>query len=256
MAQDDRQVVAITGGAGGIGLAIALRLAKAGMRLAVSDIDDDAMRALANEFPDAICAHADVSDDAEVAAFFSRIADEAGRLDVLVANAGIAGPTGRVDEISPADFRRCLDIGLGGQFACAHHAAPMLRAQRGGSIICISSVAGKYGYAYRTPYAAAKHGVIGLAQSLAKELGPDNIRVNAILPGIVEGPRMDGVIADRARAEGVSEAAMRTQYLAKVSMRRMVTAQDVAETVAFLVSPAGANVSGQSIAVDANVETL
>ena len=111
-----------------------------------------------------------------------------GGLDALINNAGIAGPTGGVEEIDPADWRRCIDIGLTGQFLCARRAVPMLKAAGGGSIVNMSSAAGRYGYAFRTPYSAAKFGVIGFTQSLAKELGPANIRVNAILPGIVEGP--------------------------------------------------------------------
>src|SRR5690606_4649552 len=133
---------------------------------------------------------------------------------------------------------------------------PAIRQAGGGSIINISSVAGRFGYAFRSPYSAAKFGVIGLTETLAKELGPDNIRVNAILPGIVEGPRIRGVIADRARQVGVSVEEMTEQYLSKISMRRMVTQEDVANMVAFLVSPMAANVSGQSIAVCGNVETL
>ena len=120
----------------------------------------------------------------------------------------------------------------------------------------MSSSAGKHGYAYRTPYSAAKFGVIGLTQSLAKELGPDNIRVNAVLPGIVEGPRMEKVIRDRADTAGTSYAEMKNDYLKNISMRRMVSPDDVAATVAFLISDAGANLSGQSLAVDGNVETL
>ena len=120
----------------------------------------------------------------------------------------------------------------------------------------MSSAAGKHGYAFRSPYSSAKFGVIGLTQSLAKELGPDNIRVNAILPGIVAGPRMDGVIKDRAEASGTSVEEMRADYLNKISLRRMVSSEDVASTVAFLLSDAGANLSGQSLAVDGNVETL
>lgn len=120
----------------------------------------------------------------------------------------------------------------------------------------MSSAAGKHGYAFRTPYSAAKFGVIGFTQSLAKELGQDNIRVNAILPGIVEGPRIDAVIAARAEQTGVSHAEMETKYLENISMRRMVTASDVAGTVAYLLSEDGRNISGQSIAVDANVENL
>jgi NAD(P)-dependent dehydrogenase (short-subunit alcohol dehydrogenase family) len=133
---------------------------------------------------------------------------------------------------------------------------PLLKAAGGGSIINISSAAGRFGYAFRTPYSAAKWGVIGFTQSLAKELGPAGIRVNAILPGIVEGPRMTGVIEARARQVGVSYAEMEKSYLDRVSLRRMVSAEDVAATALFLVSRAGRNLSGQSIGVDGNVESL
>ena len=120
----------------------------------------------------------------------------------------------------------------------------------------MGSAASKHGYAFRTPYSAAKFGVIGLTQSLAKELGPDNIRVNAILPGIVEGPRMEGVIKARAKATGVNYGEMETEYLRNISLRRMVSSNDVASTAAVLISDLGANLSGQSLAVDGNVETL
>jgi NAD(P)-dependent dehydrogenase (short-subunit alcohol dehydrogenase family) len=132
----------------------------------------------------------------------------------------------------------------------------MLKAAGGGAMINLSSAAGRFGYAWRTPYSAAKWGVIGFTESLAKELGPSNIRVNAILPGVVAGPRIEGVIGARARQEGVSYAAMEQTYLARVSMRRMVTAQDVAGSVLYLLSAAGVNISGLSLNVDANVESL
>lgn len=250
------QIVAITGGGGGIGLSIAELLHGAGARLALCDTDGEALGRAEAALPGTLVQVTDVSDEDAVAAFFARIGAELGGLDALINNAGTAGPTGAVEDITPAEFRRCIEIGLVGQFTCAHHSVPMLKARGGGSIVGMSSVAGKYGYAYRTPYSAAKFGVIGLCQTLAKELGPHNIRVNAILPGIVEGPRMDGVIAARAKTEGVSFDEMRASYMAKVSLGRMVTQRDVAEMVAFLLSPAGANISGQSIAVDGNVETL
>nr|MDA8250826.1 SDR family oxidoreductase [Rhodospirillales bacterium] len=177
-------------------------------------------------------------------------------LDVLVNNAGIAGPTGAVEAIDPAEWRRCLDVGLTGQFLCTRLGVPMLKAAGGGAIINLSSAAGRFGYAWRTPYSAAKWGVIGFTQSLAKELGPSNIRVNAILPGIVAGPRIERVIAARAQQERVDYAAMEKTYLDRVSLRRMVTAEDVAGSVLWLVSAAGANISGQSIGVDGNVEAL
>ena len=132
----------------------------------------------------------------------------------------------------------------------------MLKAAGGGSIVNMSSAAGRHGYAFRTPYSSAKFAVVGFTQSLAKELGPSNIRVNAILPGIVEGPRMHKVIADRAAQLGLSHEAMEERYLEKVSLRRMVSPYDVADMVAFLLSAAGASISGQSLGVDGNVETL
>jgi NAD(P)-dependent dehydrogenase (short-subunit alcohol dehydrogenase family) len=132
----------------------------------------------------------------------------------------------------------------------------MLKAAGGGSIVNMSSAAGRHGYAFRTPYSSAKFGVIGLTQSLAKELGPANIRVNAILPGVVEGPRMDGVIRARGKQIGLSFEDMREKYLERVSLRRMVSPHDVAAMTAFLLSDAGRNISGQSLGVDANVETL
>jgi len=154
------------------------------------------------------------------------------------------------------DWRRCIDVCLTGQFLCSRLAVPLLKAAGGGAIVNMSSAAGRFGYAWRTPYAAAKWGVIGFTQSLAKELGPDNIRVNAILPGIVAGPRIERVISARADQVGVSYAAMERTYLDRVSLRRMVTAEDVAGTVLWLVSAAGQNISGQSLGVDGNVESL
>ena len=248
--------VLVTAGAGGIGLAIAERLARHGARLFVCDVDERALDVLAESHADFARIRADVADEAAVDRMFEAIADTLGGLDALINNAGIAGPTGGVDEISPADWRRCLEVGLTGQFLCARRAVPMLKAAGGGSIVNMSSAAGRHGYAYRTPYSAAKFGVIGFTQSLAKELGPQNIRVNAILPGIVEGPRMTGVIRDRAAQLGISYAEMEKQYLARVSLRRMVSPNDVAAMVAFLLSDAGANISGQSLGVDGNVETL
>lgn len=250
------QRVVVTAGAGGIGLAIAQQLHAQGARIAICDVDPAALQRSGAALGDCIAMQADVSDESAVDEFFDAVRDNLGGLDALINNAGIAGPTGKLEELSPQDWRRCVDICLTGQFLCARRAIPMLKASGGGAMVNMSSAAGKHGYAFRTPYSAAKFGVIGLTQSLAKELGPDNIRVNAILPGIVEGPRMDGVIKARAHATGVSFDVMRDEYLKKVSMRRMVTADDIAATVAFLISDAGANLSGQSLAVDGNVEAL
>jgi NAD(P)-dependent dehydrogenase (short-subunit alcohol dehydrogenase family) len=229
--------VAITAGGGGIGLCIAQALSAQGARVAICDVEEEGLQRAAD-------------------ATGAEVAGRMGGLDALVNNAGIAGPTGGVEEIDPADWRRCIEVCLTGQFLCSHHAVPMLKAAGGGAIVNISSAAGRFGYAFRTPYAAAKWGVIGFTQSLAKELGPDNIRANAILPGIIEGPRMEGVIAARAAQVGVSHAQMKADYLSRISLRRMTPPEDVADMAAFLISDAGRNLSGQSFPVDGNVEAL
>lgn len=252
----ESQRVLVTAGAAGIGRAIAAYLGGFGARVFVCDIDDDALDAFGRALPEAGRLKADVSDDAAVDRLFDAVAQTLGGLDALVNNAGIAGPTGGVEDIDPAEWRRCLEVGLTGQFLCARRAVPMLKAAGGGSIVNMSSAAGPHGYAFRTPYSAAKFGVIGFTQSLAKELGPQNIRVNAILPGIVEGPRMEGVIRARAAQLAIGYAEMERDYLSRVSLRRMVSPQDIAAMIGFLLSDAGRNISGQSIGVDGNVESL
>jgi NAD(P)-dependent dehydrogenase (short-subunit alcohol dehydrogenase family) len=248
--------VVVTAGASGIGRAIADTLIANGARVHICDIADEFLDDFAEAYPDAGRTKADVSKEADVDRMFDDVAGTLGGLDALVNNAGVAGPTGAIEDLDTAGWRHCIDVCLTGQFLCARRAVPMLKAAGGGSIVSMASVAGKYGYAFRTPYSSAKFGIIGLSQSLAKELGPSNIRVNAILPGIVEGPRIENVIRDRAKQVGVSYEEMETQYLEKTSLRRMGTAGDVAATTMFLISDAGRNLSGQSLAVDGNVETL
>ncbi len=252
----DGQRVLVTAGASGIGRAIVAALVEAGARVHVCDVDETALTGFRAAVPDAGTTLCDVADEGAVDRLFAEVRERLGGLDALVNNAGIAGPTGPIEEIDPADWRRCLEIDLTGQFLCARRAVPMLKAAGGGAVINLSSAAGRFGYAFRTPYAAAKWGVIGLTQSLAKELGPHNITVNAILPGIVAGPRMDGVIDARARQLGLSHADMERQYLEKVSLRRMVTPQEVADMALFLISPLGRGISGQSLGVCGNVEAL
>ncbi|WP_417718671.1 SDR family oxidoreductase [Salipiger sp.] len=248
--------IAVTAAGSGIGLCIARALAAQGARLAICDVDQEALERAAAELGAEIASRTDVSDDAAVDAFFDTIEDGMGGLDGLVNNAGIAGPTSSVEDISPEDWRACVEVCLTGQFLCTRRAVPMLKAAGGGAIVNISSAAGRFGYAYRTPYAAAKWGVIGFTQSLAKELGPDNIRVNAILPGVIAGDRIERVIAARAEQAGVSHEEMTAEYVARVSLRRMTPPEDVADMAAFLLSEKGRNLSGQSFPVDGNLESL
>lgn len=247
--------VLVTAGASGIGAVIAEAFAGAGASVHVCDVDAEALRQFSERVPGTGLTQADVSDEAAVERLFAEVRHGLGGLDVVVNNAGIAGPTEAIDDTDFDDWRRTIDINLNGQFLVARRAAPALRGG-GGLLVNISSVAGRLGYAYRSAYASSKWGVIGLTESLARELGPDGVRVNAILPGIVRGERIEGVIAARARALGVSYEEMEQQYLEKISLRRMVEPEDVAAAILFLAAAGGRNISGQSLSVCGNVETL
>lgn len=248
--------VLISGGAAGIGEVLASAYIEAGAEVHVCDVSDSALAAFRDRFPQALATRADVADPRQIEAVFQRQVEHFGGLDVLVNNAGIAGPTAGIDAISDEDWTRTIDINLTAQYRFAHHAVPLLKASANAHLLHIASVAGRLGYAWRTPYAATKWAIVGLMKSLASELGESDIRVNALLPGIVEGPRMEAVIRARAEQTGVAQAQMREEYLKKISLKRMVTAQDVAAMALFLCSPAARNVTGQAISVDGNVEYL
>lgn len=244
--------VLVTAGASGIGASIASAFAETGAEIHICDIDDAALAAFQKCFPSWQATHADVADTTQVAALFETQRSIFGGLDVLVNCAGIAGPTAGVEKITEEEWTRSIDVNLNGQYRCLHHGVPMLRESKNANIICISSIAGRLGIPWRTPYVATKWAIVGITKSLAAELGPDNIRVNAVLPGIVEGARMDGVISARAKMEGIDEKEMREEYLKSISLGRMVTADDVALMCLFLCSPGGRNVTGQAISVDGN----
>ena len=248
--------VLISGGASGIGEAIAAAFIEARAQVHVCDVSQRALKDFAARHPGTLGTHADVSDRWAVDHVFAEHKAKLGGLDVLVNNAGVAGPTCGIETMSEVEWSSTVDVNLNGQYRFAHHAVPLLKESQHAQMICISSVAGRLGYAWRTPYAATKWAVVGLMKSLAAELGPDGVRVNALLPGVIEGPRIDKVIAARARQAGVAEAVMRQDYIDRISLRRMTTAEDVAAMALFLCSPAARNISGQAISVDGNVERL
>jgi len=243
--------VLITGGGSGIGKAMAETFAADGARVLVTDMDENALA----QCPDSwLKMTGDASDPVHMRAVFDRIASEWGSIDVVCANAGIAGPTALVEDVEPEDFLRCVAVNLEGAFLAAKYAAPMLKAQKSGVILITSSNAGINGFPNRSPYASAKWAEIGLMKTLAMELGPYGIRANAIAPGCVEGPRIDAVIEREAKAKGTTPAIIRAGYEAGVSMRSFVTAQDVANMAVFLASDGARLVSGQVIAVDGHTE--
>jgi NAD(P)-dependent dehydrogenase (short-subunit alcohol dehydrogenase family) len=248
--------VLITAGASGIGRAIAEAFVREGARVHICDVDAAALTAMAKAHPAITATPCDVAKREQVAKLFDEVAKTLGGLDCLVNNAGIAGPTGRIEEINPEDWDRCLEIDLTGQFNCARLAIPLLKLSNNGSMMNVSSLAGKHGFAMRAPYAAAKWGVIGFTKSAAIELGPFGIRVNALLPGLVSGDRQRRVLEAKSQVRGISYAEMEDLAFSYTSIKEYVTPQQLADLVVFTASPRGRTISGQSLAVCGDTNML
>lgn len=248
--------VLITAGAAGLGRAMAEGCLDRGDRVAVCDVDAQAVAEFAKANPDAIAQVVDVTDETGMARFLDHVEQVFGGIDVVCANAGTGGPAGRIETLDLDAWRACIDVNLTGAFLTCRWAARLMRAQNSGVIVLTSSTAGLFGYPLRAPYAAAKWAIVGLTKTLAMELGPAGVRVNAICPGAVEGDRMDRVVAMESAASGLSEDAVRAQYVKGVSLRSWVTAEEVTETMLWLTSPAARKISGQIIAIDGHTETL
>jgi NAD(P)-dependent dehydrogenase (short-subunit alcohol dehydrogenase family) len=248
--------VLVTAGASGIGLATARAFAQEGARVHVCDIDRTALEALGTTDANLERSVCDVSDRAAVARLFQEVTGSFGGLDALVNNAGIAGPTGRCEDLDPEAWDQTLATNITGQFNCARLAIPHLRLSRNASIANLSSAAGRFGFALRTPYSASKWAVIGFTKSLSIELGGDGVRVNAICPGSVSGPRIDSVIAHKAAARGVAPEVIRNELVNKASLKRLISAEDVAHAIVFLASPLAANISGHALPIDGDTQSL
>jgi len=241
--------VLVTAGAAGIGRVIARTFVEHGARVHICDIDEKALGATKKQLPTVTQTMADVAKIDEVDRLFVDVKKQLHGLDVLINNAGIAGPTGKVEDIRPEDWDRCIAIDLNGMFYVTRKAMPLIKEAGGGSIINLSSIAGRFGFPMRTPYSAAKWAVVGFTQSLAAEAGPDKVRVNCIQPGIVEGDRIDRVIEAKAKSLGVPNEEIRARMLAGTSLNTTVTAQDIANMALFLATAPGRHISGQDIAV-------
>jgi NAD(P)-dependent dehydrogenase (short-subunit alcohol dehydrogenase family) len=245
------QRVLVTAGASGVGLAMAQAFSESGARVWVTDISEDFLDACPAEWQRE---RVDVGDPMAMAALFDRIGSLWGGLECLCANAGTAGPTALVEDQPLDGFQACISVNIQGAFLAAQGALRLMKPAGSGSIVFTSSTAGLYGFPYRAPYAAAKWAIHGLMKTVAMEAGPFGVRANAIAPGCVEGPRIDGVIAREAQAKGMTPEAVRHAYEMGTSMRTLVAARDVADMALFLCSSAARRVSGQIIAVDGHTE--
>jgi NAD(P)-dependent dehydrogenase (short-subunit alcohol dehydrogenase family) len=248
--------VLVSGGGSGIGRCIAETMASSGARVAVCDAAPDVLEEMTSANPAMTGFVCDVSDEAQVNAMFDGLESRFGGLDVMVNNAGITGPFGQIEDLATADWTKTFAVNVHGMFFCTRRAVPLLKAAGGGSIINLSSITGRLGYALRTPYSSSKWAVVGLTESLAIELGPSKIRVNALLPGFVAGPRHERNAHARAALLGISYEEQKRRIMSKISLRELTQPQDVANMAVFLASPLGAHLSGQAISVCGNVETL
>lgn len=246
----------VTAGASGIGKVIAAAFHREGARVHICDVVQEQIDATLQELPGVSATLADVSVPDQVDRMFADLTKSLGGLDVLINNAGIAGPTAKCEDVTPEDWERTIAVNITGQYLCARRAIPLLKAAGGGSIVNMSSVAGRFGYPLRTPYAASKWAVIGFTKSLAMEVGPHGIRVNAILPGSVRGDRVRRIMQAKAEAYGLTMEAMEKRSVSNTSLRRMIDPEDVAEMALFVCSPSGKNVSGQSLGVCGNKEYM
>lgn len=250
------QRVLITAGASGIGREIARAFAAGGARLFVCDIDDAALEALKKELPAVATVRCDVSKRAEIEGMVPAALQSLGGLDVLVNNAGIAGPTAPLEEVPPDEWDRVVQVNLTAAFDVTRLAIPALRKSPAGVILVMSSAAGRFGYPNRIAYAATKWGLVGFTKTLSMELGPFGIRANAILPGTVEGERIQRVFEGRAKLSGRSVDEMREASMQNQSLRALVDPRDIASLAVFLASDAGKAISGQALAIDNDIQRL
>jgi NAD(P)-dependent dehydrogenase (short-subunit alcohol dehydrogenase family) len=252
---DDAKRVLITAGAAGIGLAMARAFIASGAEVHICDIDADALRAVGQELPTVTVSVCDVSDLGAVQRMVGEAIAALGGLDTLVNNAGIAGPTATVETFDADAWDAVMRVNLNGTFYVSQAAIPHLRKAGGGSVIVMSSLAGRAGYPQRSAYATSKWGLIGFTKTLSRELGPDRIRVNAILPGAVEGQRIRNVLQGRAQASGRSMEQEIAGALANQSIQRFVDPADIAALAVFLASDHGKSISGQMFPIDGDSQS-
>jgi NAD(P)-dependent dehydrogenase (short-subunit alcohol dehydrogenase family) len=248
--------VIVTAGAAGIGRAVAAAFLARGAKVALCDIDAAAVSEAEANLPGALCRVVDVAERQAVVDFCAEAEAAFGGIDILINNAGIAGPTANVEDVDPDALEATLAVNVESQFWAAAGVVPGMKGRRKGAIINLSSIAGRLAFAMRSPYAASKWAVVGFSRSLAAELGPHDIRVNALLPGHVRTKRFERVVEAKAKVQGISVDDMRRDYLSVVSLERNVEKEDIANMALYLASDFGRNITGQAISVCGDVHMM
>jgi len=251
--------IIISAAADGIGWSIAQECMSNGALVYVSDKNKEALDNISRHdlyekqlFLDRVNTH----NFQEVENYFNKIKDKVDKIDALINNVGIAGPTGKLEDLDINDWKQTIDININSHFYYTKCAIPLLKKNNGGSIINLSSTAGLFGFPLRMPYAASKWAVIGMTKSLSMELGEFNVRVNAICPGSVYGDRMKRVIEAKAKSLGVTEDSLQKDYESMISLKTFVNKEDIANMAVFLLSQEAHKISGQVMTIDGNTERM
>jgi NAD(P)-dependent dehydrogenase (short-subunit alcohol dehydrogenase family) len=246
--------VLVTAGAAGIGKEIAAAFLAAGDSVYTCDINPTALGAAALELQGLKTGLCDVGDRKQVESMVADAVSQLGGIDILINNAGISGPTAPVEDVDPEQWEAVLKIDLTGTFLVTKNAIPHLIKSGNGVIVIMSSAAGRFGYPNRSPYSTVKWGLIGFMKTLSMELGIHNIRANAILPGAVDGERIQRVFQGRAKATGTSLDAVKAEAMSNQSLKFLVDPKDIAALAVFLASDAAKSISGQTLPIDGDMQ--
>ena len=247
--------IIISAGASGIGWATAKICLSRGAFVYICDLDLKSLNKIRKHSLNnkrLFSYNCDASNEEEVSNFFNQIKKKTKKIDALINNVGVAGPTGTIEKLNSEDWERTLKVNVISHFYFTKLAIPMLKKNKGGSIINISSTAGIMGFALRSPYAASKWANIGITKTLAIELGKFKIRVNAICPGTIKGDRMSRVIRDKAKFLKVSKKVIEKDFLSMASMNSWISQEDIGNMCSFLISKDSEKISGQVFPVDGN----
>ena len=251
--------IIISAGASGIGWATTKICVSRGAQVFLCDINEKLINKIKKnkKYKNKIFAYeCDVSNENEVINFFSKVLKKNKKIDALINNVGIAGPTGNIEQLDSEEWERTLHVNVVSHFYFTKQAIPLIKKNKTGSIINLSSGAGILGFPLRSPYAASKWAIVGLTKTLAMELGKFRIRVNAICPGTIKGDRMKRVVRDKAKFLKISQKQIEKEFISMASMNTWIYEEDIGKMCAFLISNDSERISGQIIGVDGNAIRL